>query len=249
MATESTMTLAEAARSLVAAGRRGALGTLHCDNGYPYGSVTDYAPLDNGDAVLLLSRLAEHRRFLEADERASLLVAPALGTRDTLALARVTLLGRCRQDSSHSDLRRRYLQYHPQAEVYVDFADFDFFRLQVEQVRYIAGFGRMDWLTGAAYRAAAVDPLAPAAADLVAHMNTDQIAVLRDYARGLLRRNWAAQVIMTGIDRYGFDLYCRGAEGQAEQVRLAFSQPVVDPASARRKLAELAVQARQAAPE
>ncbi len=249
MSTESVLTLTDAARSLVAGGRRGALGTLRIGSGHPYASVADYAALDDGDVVLLLSQLAEHRRFLEADERASLLIAPGLGSGDVLALARVTLLGRCRLQKADSTLRRRYLECHPQAEVYLDFPDFDFFRLSVDEVRYIAGFGRMGWFSGDDYRAAAVDPLAPAAADIIAHINGAHGAALRDYARGLLQREWAARVIMTGIDRFGFDLYCRGAEGQAQQLRYNFDQPVTSPGGVRRVLADLAVKARQALPE
>lgn len=245
MSAQPALTLAEAARSLVAGNRRGALTTLRPADGHPYGSVTDYAPLADGDVLLLLSLLAEHRRFLEADDRASLLIAPGLGSGDMLALARVTLLGRCQPAAESAALRKAYLDCHPQAGVYVDFADFDFFRLQVTEVRYIAGFGRMGWLGGDDYRVAAADPLAAAAAGILAHMNTDHPASLRDYARGLLGLAWVEQAVMTGIDRYGFDLYCRGAAGRTGQQRLSFDQPVTNPGTVRHTLIELAERARR----
>ena len=48
-----------------------------------------------------------------------------------------------------------YLEKHPNARQYVNFPDFQFYRLEVEKARYIAGFGRMGWITGDRYRAAA----------------------------------------------------------------------------------------------
>ena len=52
-------------------------------------------------------------------------------------------------------------QVWPQAHVggieesargYIHFPDFHFYRLHVERVRYIAGFGQMGWIKGEAYR-------------------------------------------------------------------------------------------------
>jgi putative heme iron utilization protein len=126
---------------------------LRSEDGYPYASVVDYMPVENGDVVMLLSRLAEHQKYLSADPRASLLIAPGLGKTDMLAEARVTLLGEVTIVEDKSRLRPAYLACHPQAENYIDFTDFLFYRFGVKQVRYIAGFGRMGWLQDKAYAA------------------------------------------------------------------------------------------------
>lgn len=152
MATESDpVDLARAARALVTANSQGVLATLRSEDGYPYASVVDYLPLENGDVAMLLSRLAEHQKYLNADPRASLLIAPGLGKPEMLAEARVTLLGNMVAVADKTQLRRAYLTRHPQAQHYIDFADFLFYRLQVKQVRYIAGFGRMGWLQDKTY--------------------------------------------------------------------------------------------------
>src|SRR5438552_12935641 len=70
-----TPTHAERARTLVAEIRTGTLCTLALEpEGYPYGSFVTVA-FDNGNAVFLISGLAEHTKNLERDPRASLLVA------------------------------------------------------------------------------------------------------------------------------------------------------------------------------
>ena len=85
--------LAEAAREIVRASSHGALATLSTEGGYPYASLVELMPTDEGDVVMFLSRLAEHQHYLSADGRASVLIAPAMGEEHALARPRVTLVG------------------------------------------------------------------------------------------------------------------------------------------------------------
>jgi hypothetical protein len=146
--------LAEAARALVRDARRGVLCTLIPEGGFPYGSLVEFLPLPDGDAVLFLSRLAEHQHFLAADARASLVVAPSINDAHALARPRVTLVGRAEAVEDRSAFAEAYATLHPDARGYIDFPDFQFYRLRVARVRYIAGFGQMGWIKGEAYRAA-----------------------------------------------------------------------------------------------
>jgi putative heme iron utilization protein len=146
------------ARALVQRARSGALSTHSRQQpGYPFGSVTPYAPDERGRPVFLISGLALHGKNLEADPRASLLVAaPAAADEDPLAAARVTLLGDARRLAAEEAApdRARYLERHPGAAVWVDFADFAFWRLEVRGAYFVAGFGAMDWIARDAYVAA-----------------------------------------------------------------------------------------------
>lgn len=139
---------------LVAECRRGVLSTLIEGDGFPYGSLVDLLPLADGDLAMFLSALAEHRRYLEADGRASVLVAPSIMEPHALALPRVTLVGRAQPVEDRESLAARYVERHPAAEMYIGFPDFKFFRLRVARARYIAGFGEMGWIRGGDYRAA-----------------------------------------------------------------------------------------------
>ena len=142
------------ARALVPRARTGALSTHSRQQpGYPFGSVTPYAPDERGRPVFLISGLALHTKNLEADPRASLLVAPPEVTEDPLAAARVTLLGDARRlaaDEAAAD-RARYLERHPSAATWVNFADFAFWRLEVSGAYFVGGFGAMDWIARDAY--------------------------------------------------------------------------------------------------
>jgi putative heme iron utilization protein len=138
--------LANEALELIAGSARGVLCTLLPAGGEPYGSIVDLLPLANGDAVLFLSGLAEHRKNLDADARASLLIGPAIGTEDALTQPRATIVGRAERLKDRAEFRGAYLRAHPGASAFIDFPDFAFYRLRADRVRYIAGFGRMGWV-------------------------------------------------------------------------------------------------------
>lgn len=151
---------AERCRALVAAARSATLSTVARDpEGYPYGSLVAVAADALGRPLLLLSTLAEHTQNLKVRPDASVLVTEAASTGatgvDPLAGGRVTLLGPCAPvpESEQAAVREAYLAAVPSAAQYVDFPDFAFHRLEPVAVRYIAGFGRMSWVSAEAYRA------------------------------------------------------------------------------------------------
>src|SRR6516165_1330660 len=118
------------ARSLLRRRRQGALATLMSGTGAPYCSLVNLASGADGTPLLLISRLAVHTRNILADSRVSLMLderAPG----DPLEGARIMLSGRAEQadNDDRELLRRRYLNAHPSAEAYADFADFAFFRI------------------------------------------------------------------------------------------------------------------------
>jgi hypothetical protein len=47
--------------------------------------------------------------------------------------------------------RERYLAIHAEAAGYIGFGDFALWRLEVEALRYVGGFGRMSWVDPSAY--------------------------------------------------------------------------------------------------
>jgi hypothetical protein len=238
-----TPTHAERARTLVAQISTGTLCTLALEpEGYPYGSFVTVA-FDEGHPVFLISELAEHTKNLERDPRASLLVAER-GADDPLANGRVTLLGPCtRVDGDDGSARAAFLLAHPNAAYYADFRDFAFWKLRVNAIRYIGGYGRMSWISQADWQAAEPDPLAPSAAGTLAHMNTDHADALVLYCKAFSNATRLTAATMTGVDRYGFDMSAMTPEGP-RPVRVAFAKPVTTPEEARAALVAMVKDAR-----
>jgi len=240
---------AEAARTLLSTSKQGVLATLDAYD-YPYTSVVELLPLEDGDALFLLSELAEHTKNLKRDPKASLLVATDLGSEHVLAQARLSLLGTLQGDGLEPDTRHReaYLELHPDAASYAKFADFRFYRLHAERAYYIGGFGRMGWADAQSYRQAELDPLSASAPGLLGHMNEDHEGNLLQYVHAFAGATWAEHAHMLTVDRYGFDVEVRGKRGgkaRVKTVRLNFEKPVTSPMQVRQELVRLANEARE----
>lgn len=240
---------AEEARTLVAGTNVGTLASLSKD-GTPWASLVSYGALPDGSPVLCISRLAEHARNLESDPRASLLVAAHHEGPDPMAAGRVSLAGEARRPTG-ADLeaaRKAHLDAVPTASMYADFGDFSFWTLHVDRVRWVGGYGRMDWTAGDEYGTAEADPVAPVAAAAVSHMNEDHADALLVMAQALAGYPDAEAATCNGADRYGFDLTVTTPRGRAA-ARVSFAEPVETPDGLRGAAVELARRARAAAPQ
>ncbi len=226
-------------RHLVRAAVTGALATCHHETGVPYASLVAVATAPGGEPVLLLSDLALHTKNLKREPRASLLVSAMPGHAGMLDHPRATLMG-VLDITRDAGERARYLRRHPDAGEYADFADFRFYRMQVETAHYVGGFGRIhdlegDVLFARARRAAAISSGEPG---ILEHMNTDHadaICAMATRLLGLPSGGWR----MIGCDQSGCDLRL----GQVV-ARLEFETRAETLAQVRRALAGLAKAAR-----
>ena len=238
---------AERARTLVHQGRTGTLATLSRRHpGHPFASVMPYALDADGRPLFLISSMAMHTQNLTGDGRASLLVTQPGATGDPLAAGRVTLMGRAerRAREAGADVRALYLAAHANAAYWVDFEDFGFWRLEVDDVYFVGGFAAMGWVEAADYRAARPDPLAEVAEGIMEHMNGDHADALVAYARFFAGED-AEEARMVAVDRLGFKLHLRSAE-RRWSTRIGFPREVRTTGESREVLIEMARRARGA---
>jgi putative heme iron utilization protein len=232
---------ARLARSLLRRSRQGALATLMAGTGAPYCSLVNVASAPDGAPILLISRLAVHTRNILADPRVSLMLDERAAG-DPLEGARIMLAGVAEpaEGDVAANLRQRYLNAHPSAEVFVNFADFSFFRIAPTGAHLVAGFGRINDLAPEQFftDVSDADALLDAEQSAVDHMNTDHRDALNLYATRLLGAasgDWRC----IGCDPDGLDL----ADGPTA-LRLDFPRRIVTPGALRQVLVELAAQAR-----
>ena len=230
---------AERARTLAFLGRTGTLATLSRRHpGHPFASVMPYALDDQGRPLMLVSTMAMHTQNIAADPRTSLLVTQATAG-DPLAAGRVTVMGEARPipASDTGEARAAYLARHANAAYWVDFDDFGFWRIEPSDLYFVGGFGAMDWLSAADYRAARPDPLAEASEGILQHMNADHRDALLDYARtsGAEDASDVEEATMTSVDRLGFRLRLRTGE-RVHGIRVPFPREVTSAAQCREVL-------------
>jgi putative heme iron utilization protein len=135
-------------------------------------------------------------------------------------------------------LRARYLRYFPAAERLLGLGDFSFFHIEPVTLRYIGGFGAIHWVSASSY-APPANTLAQSEADVVAHMNSEHAAALREYCRHFKQAS-PVSVVMAGLDCDGFDLHADGS-----MMRFDFPGTVVDADTARIALREMLAEARR----
>ncbi len=227
-------------------GRNAMLSTnLRTHPGYPFGSLAPYGLDDCGRPTFLISTMAVHTQNLLADPRASLLVPHPGRTENPLAGQRLTVIGAVAALPTEdiAAVRDGYLARHPDARFWVDFNDFGFYRMEVAQLYYVAGFGAMGWIEADAYRAAAPDPLADYAAGMIEHMNADHADALVLYCRRFAGVQ-AEEATLTAIDRLGFRVRARAGD-QLQGLRINFPREARTPLEARAILVEMAREARR----
>lgn len=231
------------AKELLRATRAGALATIDRNTGHPFSSLVNVATDIDGAPLILISRLATHTANLEADPRASVLLASS-GKGDPLAHPRLTVLGtfapieRGTPDAARA--ARRFLSRHPKSRLYAGFGDFSFWRLNAVSAHLNGGFAR-----AADLKAGDILTCIEDAAEMIeieesaiGHMNVDHRDAVRLYATRLLGEADGAWEV-TGIDPDGIDL------ALSDRVaRLPFSDRVRDGHTLRKTLAGLAAKAR-----
>jgi putative heme iron utilization protein len=226
--------------------RSGALATLQ-EGGAPFATLTAFATDCDGAPVLLLSWLAAHTRNLERDPRCSLLLAQS-GRGDPLAHPRLTLSGTAARIADPRS-RARFLRRNPKAELYADFPDFSFWRVEIGSVHLNGGFARAadfgpeTLLT----RVGGAEALLAAEEDILAHLNADHAETLALLARacgtagrtnGEGEGGWRA----SGLDPEGLDLL----RGDAS-ARVSFPRRAETPLDVRDLVADMAKAAREGA--
>lgn len=227
-----------AAKKLLREGRSAALATLMPGTGDPYCSLVNVATAADGAPVLLISRLAVHTKNVLADPRVSIMIDERKEG-DPLQGARVMLMGTAAA-TDDGDVRRRYLERQPEAEMFAGFADFAFYRMALTGVHLVAGFGRIVDLKPADVLTPVDDAaeLTTAEPDILAHMNADHADTCRLYATRLLGAADGAWRCV-GCDPEGLEL-------QLDRIalRLPFPQRIRSPGVLRQVLKQLADQAR-----
>ena len=203
--------------------------------GYPFGSVVPFCLDRQGHPVILISRIAQHTKNVQANPKVSLIVTED-EVDDIQASARLTYLSNAtRIEGADTDTSDRYYSYFPQAQDYHKTHDFDFYRLLWVRARFIGGFGAIHWLDADQFLRAN-----PFSADeergMVRHMNDDHGDAMRHYCRNANVELAAGTIpAMAGIDAEGFHLRL-----DKRIVRFEFEAAVSSPTQVREALVGLA---------
>lgn len=201
--------------------------------GYPFGSVVPFCLDETGQPLILISGLAQHTRNIVANPKVALTLLEQ-GEGNVQQDARLTLLADATEVPNVEACAARYYRHYPSSQGYHDQLDFRFFRLKVLQLRYIGGFGRMQWLPPE--QVLVPNPFAPEReAGMVGHMNDDHADAIRRYCDQADIDHQDKEVAMAGLDSQGMTLRV------GERLHyIPFARTVHTPDEARAILVEMA---------
>ncbi|KAF8398561.1 hypothetical protein HHK36_017492 [Tetracentron sinense] len=208
---------------------RGMLSTFSQKyEGYPSGSMVDFACDLDGFPIFAVSNLAVHTKDLLANPKCSLLVAKDPEDRTDLI---ITLHGDAISvsEKDRESVRTAYLRRHPDA-FWVDFGDFHFMRIEPKVVRYVSGVATAllgsGEFTKEDYKAAQVDPISQFAIPVTSHMNKDHA----EDTKAIVQHSTSIPVdfaYMLDLDSLGFNVKA-GYQGDTFKLRIPFPRRADD---------------------
>lgn len=122
----------------------------------PYGSVMGYAVDNQGNPFVFISDLAVHTDNIKANPNSSLMIFAADKKGNVFNGSRVTVEGKfvmVKDKKESAKLRAAYLKKHPDAKIFINFGDFNYFRMEISSIYYIGGFGDIEYVDLKEYKA------------------------------------------------------------------------------------------------
>jgi len=202
------------------------------DPGFPGGSVVGFAPDDEGRPLFVFSGMSTHTQDILANPKCSLTIASKefKGAAD----GRVNLMGECtklpREDLEAA--KAAYQKKHPGA-FWINFGDFNWFRMDIQKIRFVGGFARAGSVTPEEYKEASPDPISEFGMHIANHMNEDHmestIAMIAQQIPGLD----VTEAIITSVDSFGMYVKVKRTPRASDQpqqfkLRLPFPRPALD---------------------
>lgn len=195
------------ARALLLKNYQGILSTNSVEmEGYPFGSVVPYCLDRTGNPIILISRIAQHTKNILADPKVSLITIEQdvddiqIGGRLTWIADVAPLL-----DEESEEAAVRYYRFFPQSRDFHKVHDFDFYRLTLVRARYIAGFGKIHWISPENILMANVFST-DQEQGMIDHMNKDHVEAMKKYCAATKVETADHDPEMASIDSEGFHL-------------------------------------------
>ena len=112
----------------------------------PFGSIIPYILDKKGKPVIFISSMALHTKNIKADARCSIMMHK-IDKENVFNTSRITFVGKIiKLEGDQDELKKAYLEKYKEAEDFIDFEDFSFYRLEADKIYYIGGFGDIQWI-------------------------------------------------------------------------------------------------------
>ena len=174
--------------------------------------------------IILISDLSEHTKNILENNSSSLMLCeerklynyfPKFNNNyssyeDPMSRPRVTLIGKFKK-TKNKNHKLRFLNRHPASNLYANFNDMNFYKMEVKSAHLIGGFAHVKWFSGKELLLRGIQNFEAYEQEIISHMNSCHKKSIELYVKNLMKDqikssenkgNWD----MIGIDPDGFDL-------------------------------------------
>ena len=123
---------------------------------------------------------------------------------------RVTLIGKLKKtkDLNH---RKRFISRHPASNLYANFKDMNFYKMDIKSAHLIGGFAHVKWFTSEDILCKNISNFKDSEENIINHMNSSHKQSIKMYINNLMQNEISREQRkgdwnITGIDPDGFDL-------------------------------------------
>ncbi len=174
--------------------------------------------------ILLLSDLSEHTKNIKEKNSASLMLCeerklykffPKFDNKfssyeDPMSRPRVTLIGKLKKTINLND-RKRFISRHPASNLYANFKDMNFYKMDIKSAHLIGGFAQVKWFTRNEILCKNISNFQDSEENIINHMNSSHKTSIKMYINYLMKNEISSAQRkgdwnITGIDPDGFDL-------------------------------------------
>ena len=190
-------------------------------NGYPFGSFVTFITDRARNIFFYISDLAQHTKNINHNSKACITLSRTTTKKDKQNSERLTLIGDIEEVENEliDYCRQRFFKHFPQSKAYEKFHDFKFYKMSINQVRWIGGFGKIAWLETKNWTKQNVDWL-KRENNIIQHMNDDHkknICSALNYQHQV--KDVTAKMIFLTVDGYY-------VESNSQIYFIKFSYPV-----------------------
>ncbi len=116
---------------------------------YPFGSFITYISGQNRSLFVYASDLAEHTKNFTNDPKSCLTIFKVTNEDDKQNSSRLSIMGDFKKVKEKIDIelcQNRFFTFLPESRKYSKTHDFNFYKLDPKEIRWIGGFGEIAWL-------------------------------------------------------------------------------------------------------
>ena len=153
--------------------REGVLSTVSKKfEGYPFGSFVTFISGPDRSIIFYASDIAQHTINIKNNSKACITLFN-LNEGDKQDSSRLSLLGDIQKiEDGSEEVSEKFIDFFPESAQYSKMHDFNFYKLKVNEARWIGGFGKIAWLNNNNWKALEPKWLKQEAS-MIKHMNDD----------------------------------------------------------------------------